>query len=232
MAEYKVNKSTILKDVRVLLDEQRDNSALISDEDTVSMETDDIIWSYIEQAVDEVHMSAAVWMIKDVTEEQTLGLSDAKVARGRGKFGDLPDTFMRLIRVDAEDWLVPCYEPIDQDSDEYLMQHSKWSGVKGNTERPVVAVVPGTSDSSIKLKLEVFTTSCSQVNISYVKRAQISEGTDPEVLIAKHCYRALLYTLAKYYLMTLGDVEKASLFGATAGGLMGMTETETTEATA
>ena len=216
--------------MRTLLDEQRDNTALIDDGDVITVETDAIIWSYITQAVDEVHLQAQAWLINDVVSRALLTLDEETT--GTGKHAALPDDFLRLVRVKAGDWQQAVYDAIDPDSEEYLQQSSRWAGVRGNTERPVVAVVPGDRESSANnsnaLRLEVWTTGESDITVDYVQRAQISDNADPEVTIAEHCYRPLLYTLAKHYLLTVGDTNKAALFGAAAGGLTGADQASAT----
>ena len=68
-------KSNILKDVRLLLDEQRDNATLITEHDTISVETDTMLWSYILQAIDEVHLNAQAWLMGDMLLRENIALS-------------------------------------------------------------------------------------------------------------------------------------------------------------
>lgn len=212
-------KDAILKDVRVLLDEQRENAALITDEDPISMETDAIIWSYITQAVDEVHLAAQSWMVYSIAAKQSVALT----AKRKGMAGSLPADFLRLIKLSAEDLNTDVYEAINEDSEEYLHQQSKWAGVRGNADRPVVAILPpAEGGSNAGLAIEVYGTSKTTADVTYIKRCSVKTGN--KVDIADQCYRSVLYTLAKHYLMTIGDVEKASLFGLTAGGLIGASQ--------
>ena len=211
------DKETILKDVRVLLDEQRENAALIEDEDPISVETDTILWSYVTQAVDEVHLSAQSWMVAPVSVSSDIALSDYR----KGKKGSLPVDFLRMIKLSAEDLNADVYEPISEDSDEYLQQQSKWAGVRGNADRPVAAILPNHTGENSGLALEVYGTKLSSCNLLYIKRATVS---DDAIDIAPMCYRSVLYTMAKHYLLTIGDSEKAALFGLTAGGLVGASQ--------
>lgn len=212
-------RNTILQDARLLLDEQRNNEVLIASEDTISVETDTLLWSFILQAIDEVHLNAQAWLMGDVLTRVDVSLS----SRGRtGKKGTLPEDFLRLIRMDASDWAMPVYEPIDPDSEEYMMQSSRWRGARGNQDRPVVAVVPGDTDGSKSLNVEVWETEQDSAHLVYVKRSAIVTDNGQEtVTIAEHCYRALLYTLAKHYLFAIGETERAAICGATAGALIG-----------
>ncbi|MCR5362478.1 MAG: hypothetical protein K6E73_10800 [Bacteroidales bacterium] len=212
-------KSEILADVRLILDEQRVNTPLLEEQDVISEETDTLFWSYIEQAVDEVHLQAQAYLLADVVEHATVNV--AADSPRYGKRGVLPDDFLRCIRIMAADWMQPVYEPIDPSSDEYQLQRSKWQGVRGNAERPVVAVTTGSTAGSAQLQIEVYDTAEGSVTVDYVPRAEVSTDEDPEVEVGLHCYRPLLYVLAKHYLLTLGDSEKATIFGATAGGLLG-----------
>ena len=50
----------------------------------------------------------------------------------------LPADFQRLVSLKMSDWRRPVKKITDTDSNEYPMQGSKWPGIRGTPERPVV----------------------------------------------------------------------------------------------
>lgn len=201
----------IKADVRLVIDESEDNSELLAAFDPITIETDNITESMILQSIDEVHKSAQLYMLVDVRHSEGLSLT----AYRKGHKAYIPDDFLRFVCADCADWERTVYDPIDQDSDEYMMQSSKWAGVRGTTERPVVAIIPGPD----ALQMEVYTTGANTVNLTYIKKAGIDQ--ENKVEIASMCYRALLYTIAKYYLISTGNNQQAAIMGAVATQMIG-----------
>lgn len=206
----------IADEVRMIIDENEDNSALITETDEVANDTDKITKEMIMQSVDMVHQIAPLWKTTDVQTQTTVSLTPYK----KGKAGTVPSDFLRFVLADASDWSRKVYEPITEGSAEYQMQSSEFAGIRGSAERPVVAIVPGL----INLNIEVYTTSGGSITLAYIKKASAVAGS---VTIADMCYKAMLNMVAKYYMVSVGEPERAAHYDAVVKELLGIdTNTE------
>lgn len=201
----------IADEVRMIIDENEDNSALITETDEVANDTDKITKEMIMQSVDMVHQMAPLWKTTDVQTQTTVSLTPDK----KGKAGNVPSDFLRFVLADASDWSRKVYEPITEGSAEYQMQSSEFAGIRGSAERPVVAIVPGLSG----LNMEVYSTANSSVTLAYIKKA--SEDASG-VTIAEMCYKAVLNMVAKYYMVSVGEAERAGHYDTMVGELLGI----------
>lgn len=221
MSAYKY--SQIERDVRILLDENEDNTPLLEDLEPVTLQTEKMIREHVLQSIDEVFSNAQLYLLNEVVEYIVPELEEHKPY---GKCCMVPLDFLRFVVVNAPDWMTPVYDPIDQDSDEYQMQRSPFIGIRGNKERPVVAIVPYHG----RLKMEVYETDNNQVQFGYIQKAQAQQSQefmlnglkeDITFNIPDLLYKAVCYTIAKYYLLSVGDTEKATSFGNVADMLIG-----------
>lgn len=201
----------IADEVRMIIDENEDNTALITETDEVANDTDKITKEMILQSVDMVHQMAPVWKTTDIQTTDNISLSPYK----KGKAGSVPSTFLRFVFADAEDWSKKVYEPISEGSAEYQMQSSEFAGIRGSAERPVVAIVPGL----IGLNMEVYSTANSSVTLAYIKKA-VAESDG--VTIADMCYKAVLNMVAKYYMVSVGEPERAGHYDTVVSELLGI----------
>lgn len=226
MALYDIKE--IVREARLLIDENEDNTALITEADEVANDTDAITEAMVLQSVDTVHRLAPIWRVAEISTEISLPLTKYM----RGKAGELPNDFLRMVYAVAEDWCISVYIPIDQDSEQYQMQSSKFAGIRGSAERPVVAIVPGPEASG--LRLEVYTTEKDSIKLNYVKRAAIistkndaTETVTNKVEIASNCKKAVLYFVAKYYMVNIGEPERARHYESVAAELLGLSTGDT-----
>lgn len=201
----------IADEVRMIIDENEDNSALITETDEVANDTDKITKEMIMQSVDMVHQMAPLWKTTDVQTQTTVSLTNYR----KGKAGSVPSDFLRFVFADAEDWSQKVYEPITEGSSEYMMQSSEFAGIRGSAERPVVAIVPGL----IGMTMEVYSTGEEYASLAYIKKA--SEDTDG-VTIADMCYKAVLNMVAKYYMVSVGEPERAGHYASVVNELLGI----------
>lgn len=214
----------IRRDVRIILDENEDNTPLLEDLEPVTLQTEQMMAEAVLQSIDEVFSQAQLYLLKDAVKTSTVKLNELIVS----KSFMMPEDFLRYVSVYCSDWPMPVYDPIDQDSDEYQMQFSPCKGVRGNTERPVVAVIPLFGGA---LGVQIFSTNAEDCKFSYVPKAQtkdnlfaiLSNEEEFEWPIPDLLYKAVCYTVAKYYLTSVGDTEKAGQFAAIASGMMGIT---------
>lgn len=235
----------IAKDVWMLIDENEDNEKLITDTDEVANDTQAITEAMVLQSVDFVHMMAPVWRVSDIAVSSKIGLTDYK----KGKAGQVPADFLKMVSAEASDWPYRVYLPIDQNSDEYEMQASPFAGIRGSAEKPVVAIVPGvlpvtggnsqeTEDEETEeddtetvtetsgLIIEAYTTNDTKLTLQYIKKAAEEAGG---VTIADKCYVAVLNMIAKYYMINVGDTARAQYYESVAAEQLGLSTNTNSE---
>ena len=221
---YQVNK--ILQDVRVCLDRNQTDTALISDGDEETLLLDDIIRSKIVEAVDTVHATAPYWTLEqghninvDVEDEDDSdadGDTDEVVAYAPGIHWAplecgwilLPEDFLRLVVFQMSDWERPVYDVITPDSPEYKKQRSRVKALRGTSQRPVCALVVRPEGKA----LEFYSCKSNEATVDkavYIPHAAIDEygGVD----ISERCYAAVVYTVASLTLMSMNEPERANI---------------------
>lgn len=135
---YSVEK--VKRDVRVALDENRVSVSLLATDDIDTLSLDEIIESKITEAARIVEGTAPTEML-DAGKALSGSITFAsEVGKGRGRM-QLPDDFMRLLTFKMSDWERAITEPINEHDGAYRRQSSRFAGVRGNPERPVVAIV-------------------------------------------------------------------------------------------
>ena len=199
----------IKHDVRVCLDENRTTTSLLSASDQETLSLDDLIVSKVLEAVRHAHNDAPYYMLegKDFSSESvTWNTNDTSGVIS------LPVDFMRLVMFEMSDWERPVYTAISTLSPEYAKQKSRHKGIRGNAERPVVAI--GLQPAGRTLEFYA----CKSVTPTppTVSRAlympipviDINDGVD----ISEQCYQAVLYMTAGFVKATMGETEAAKLF--------------------
>ncbi len=191
------------RDVRVAIDANIDNAPLLAEEDVDALRLDDIIVSKLADAVRLVEMEAPINML-----EQGHQFGKAVTWREDGKgWVLLPDDFMRLVVFKMSDWLHGVSEAISQSDPAYQRQFSRWKGVSGNPERPVVAIV-NRAEGNI---LEFFSCNDSTATVDqavYIPFPNIDENGGIDV--SEKCYRSAVYRAAALSLSSIGDQQGAS----------------------
>lgn len=191
------------RDVRVAIDANIDNAPLLVEEDVDTLRLDDIIVSKLADAVRLVEMEAPINML-----EQGHQFGEAVTWRDGGKgWVLLPDDFMRLVVFKMSDWLHGVSDAISQSDPAYQRQFSKWKGVSGNPERPVVAIV-NRAEGNI---LEFFSCNDSTATVDqavYIPFPNIDENGGIDV--SEKCYRSAVYRAAALSLSSIGDQQGAS----------------------
>lgn len=183
----------IARAVRIAIDHNPQNDALIDVGDIDTLSLDDIVRSKIVDAIKSVEKAAPVYLLDTgVPFGDNIAWMEEK-GKGPGKIL-LPDDFMRIISFKMSDWAMPVFEAITPDDATYKLQSSRFKGIRGNVQKPVCAIVPYPAG----LFLEFY--SCSggeDVNISmaqYLPEPAIDE--DDCVEICEKCYSAVIYYCA------------------------------------
>lgn len=193
-----VQAEEMSKAVRVVVDMNRNSLPLLEDEDIDTVSFDEIIYSKLCDAVRMVEMEAPLNMLE---QGHLFGDSVTWLEDGKG-WTLLPDDFMRLIVFKMSDWSYPVSEAITQDDPKYSRQWSKWKGVCGNPERPVVALV-NRAEGQV---LEFFSCRDETATVDqavYVPIPTIDENGGIDV--SEKCYQAAVYRAAALALSSIGD---------------------------
>jgi hypothetical protein len=207
------NVSDIVEEIRVALDQNMSSTPLatLGDIDTLSL--DELIESKIANAARIVEERAPRELLDagdNIPNTTNIGWPDANLGGGgasiripsgifRGHVS-LPVDFLRLLTFKMSDWYRPVTEAITEADPLYMRQFSEFPGIRGNPQKPVVAIVTGMSG----LELEFFSSAVtSTVSIArYVKIPAITTQDDEKVInICEKLKPAVVYYAA--YLVAL-----------------------------
>lgn len=152
------------REIRIALDQNMNSAPLLDVGDIDTLSLDDIIESKIEDAARLVMRDAPLHLLDG---GKAFGESIHWYSREGvgGGYIALPTDFLRLVSFQMSDWSYPVNVAITEDHPLYPLQSSRYAGIKGNPQRPVVAL----STQPIGLVLEFY--SCEAGEGVYVKRA-------------------------------------------------------------
>lgn len=220
--EYSV--SDIVNDVRVALDENvRTGSGIVAqleelgDPDTLTL--DDIIESKVEDAARLVLENAAHWLLGEGIAIPGSLIVPRETGYVTGTM-ELPEDFLRLLTFKMSSWRMPVTVAVTEDSPLYEVQSSPYAGVRGNPERPVVAITHQ-GDGSSGLLLECY--SCTEgdtlVKARYIAVPKVSGG---KIVLPGKLYRAVVYRTASLTALAVKDGEAAAALLSTSNELAGI----------
>lgn len=190
----------MIRAVRVAIDMNRKDDSLFIEGDTDTLSLNEIIGEKLVDAIRIVEMEAPLSMLEsghDFGGRETLFISED----GKG-FIILPQNFMRLVAFRMSDWKRTVFEAISETDPEYKKQSSKWKGICGNVEKPVVAIVRRAEGKV----LEFYSSNDSTATVaqaSYIPFPRIDR--DGGIDVAEDCYRAAVYRAASLTLASVGD---------------------------
>lgn len=218
MAEYRV--SELVKEVRTALDENATSEQLSGFGDTETLTLDTIIESKIEDAARVIETHAPYYLLdsgKALCDPGNAG-ADNSITFVGGAFGigdgilKLPDDFLRLISFKMSDWDIAVYEAITPYDPSYKMQKSKFAGLKGNPQNPVVAIVPKPAG----LCLEFYSCRGGEgVSVEEGRYIAIPRIEGGKIQLCEKLKAAIIYYAAHLTSMTFGGNELAATLLAT-----------------
>lgn len=193
--------------VRTALDEDLDDSSLVSEGDTSAMSLREIIKHSIEEAAKIVESAAPIHLIDEgKTFAGSIGWVSGVPGAGCGII-TLPDDFMRLVCFQMTGWRTSVSEVITEDSPEYLIQSSPVESLRGNSYRPVVAITHGTKG----LQLEFYSGSgAGQTTVRKARYLPIPKFVNNTIEICDKLLPAVVYYSAYLTMTTLGNTEMAT----------------------
>lgn len=212
-----VKAEDMIRDVRVAIDMNRGDAPLIEEGDIDSLSLNDIIYSKLTEGVMLVEQEAPQALLESghdlrgfAEAEGMNNISEDGIFWGEDGAGWilLPQDFMRLINFRMSDWRQGVHETITESDPKYSLQSSRCMGIRGNYEKPVVAIVR----HSEGLVLEFYSCLSEDATIaqgSYIPYPKIDK--DGGIDIARLCYRAVVYRVASLVLATIGDTMATTL---------------------
>lgn len=194
----------IARDVRIAIDENKTSEQLIADEDIDTLSLNDIVRSKIVEAVRRVVTEAPTHLL-----DGGLPFGDAIFWRSKGSgWTLLPEDFMRLLVFKMSDWERPVYEPITAADPQYQLQFSRYKGLRGNPQKPVVAIVSRAEGRA----LELFSCKDSTATVEHAVYLPFPKADcDGGIEIPERCYMPVIYQAASLVLATIGQSDLSSV---------------------
>lgn len=190
----------ILSDVRIALDENEMTADLIRDINTLSL--NDIIRQKVVDAVRTVSLNASADLMGDAPS-----IASEITWKGNVATLPLPDDFLRLVIFKMSDWTIPVLAAITDSSPTYLQLQCKWAGVRGNDERPIVAVV----QSPEGYRLEAYGSKDETAQIEMAKYNPVPQIEENKISFCKLLYPAVIYQTAGLTAATFGEERATTL---------------------
>lgn len=191
--------------VKVAIDMNRGDEPLIMEGDTDTLTLDEIIYAKLADAVRMVEMEAPLTMLESGHD---FGEHDTYIGEDGKGFIILPNDFIRLISFRMSDWTRTIYEAITESDPQYALQSSRFKGICGNPEKPVVAVVRR-SEGKV---LEFYSCRDNAATVAQATYLPIPKiDRDGGIDVAEDCYRAAVYRAASLALASVGDQLSTSM---------------------
>ena len=196
----------IIRDVRVALDENEVQTALIAG-DSDSLQLDGLIMQKILHAIRDISLTAPVAMLGDAPQMAT-----GAIEWGDGEYAcgsvPLPDDFLRLVAFRMSDWQKSVSAPIYETDADYLRQHSPYNGVRGNTVKPVVAIV----ETAEGRRLEFYSCDSKAAVVSVAKYIPAPAIVSDRVAVCSRIYNAVVYYAAGLTAAAVGSATAETMF--------------------
>ena len=213
------NVSDIVLEAKVALDENVDSTALEGLPDEHTLKVNEIVRSKVVDAAMVIEQNAPTYMLDSGKAfGESIGW-DGQPGYGAG-YIHLPDDFMRLVCFQMSDWDYAVTVAITEDSPQYQMQRSRFAGVRGNPQKPVVAI----TSQPIGLVLEFF--SCYSGADAFIKKARyipIPRIKNGKIDLCEKLRRAVVYYTAYLAALSLGNGDAAAAMLGTARELAEIT---------
>ena len=180
---------------------------MFSDGDTDTLTLNEIIFAKLTDAVRLVELEAPAIMLESGHDICENGYKNVFIGKDGKGYIILPQDFLRLVAFRMSDWKRTVFEAITEHDPEYAKQSSKWKGICGNTEKPVVAIVRRAEGKVLEF-YSCDSTAVSVQQATYVPIPKIDENGGIDV--SEECYRASVYRAAALVLASLGDANLAT----------------------
>lgn len=194
-----------IRDVRIALDLNNTSEPLLIENDIDTLTLDEIIKKKLPIGARIVHVNAPRYLLDSGKAfGGTIGWT-GDIGKGSGVI-HLPDDFLRLVTFQMSDWSYPITEPITDSMPIYRMQHSRYAGIRGNPQKPVVAI----TQQPIGQVLEFY--SCKAGESVTLRRARyipIPRIKDGGIELCEKLYDATIQYTAYLTALAIGNTAQA-----------------------
>lgn len=214
------NVSDIVQEAKVALDENVSSAALNGLGDVDTLKLDEIIESKVVDAARIIESNAPTHLLDSGRAFGEVIGWDSQPGYGSGHI-HLPDDFLRLITFQMSDWDYPVTVAITETDTAYQQQRSRFAGVRGTPQKPVVAIV----QQPIGLVLEFY--SCYTGDEAYIKFARyipVPRIRNHKIDLCEKLKPAIVYYTAYLTALSMGEGDVASAMLATAKELAEITD--------
>lgn len=237
----KYNVSDVIRDVRVLMDENA-VSAPVVESSLNTLSVDEIIGKCIEPAAQRVVAVAPLSFFKNASSNFVLHNGAVRVDKDdvpavlQGKICEyvndgkrcqfcVPENVMRLFAVQFDDEELPCYDVVDYTSPEYAKQLSKQGGIRGTKEHPMVVV----HHAKEGIVASVYGAHEKDVLLILVAGVALPKiDNNEQIDVPEEAYQSLLYMTAGLASQTLGN-QKSGTYKQIAEMFLGIETQQQTE---
>lgn len=199
--------SDLMRDVRVALDMNNSSEQLVLTGDVDTLTLDEVIKEKLPLAARIVESEAPHHLLDN-------GKAFADTIGWRGEIGKgsgivkLPDDFLRLVSFQMSDWSYPVTVAITEESPLYAQQHSRYAGLRGTPQKPIVAI----TQHPTGLHLEFFSCKVGEsVTLNrarYIAMPKINNGS---IELCEKLRDAIVHYTAYMVALTVGEPERAKL---------------------
>lgn len=197
----------MLEEVRIAMDMNARNAPMVGINDLDTLTLDDMIRHYLPIAAREAETAAPQHLLGAGQPFATSIGWEGSIGSGSGRIL-LPDDFLRLVSFKMSDWSYAVTAAIEETDPLYRLQGSRYAGVRGNPQRPVVALL----HEARGLMLQFWSCKAgANVKVTRARYIPIPKiGSDGMIEISSKLKDAVVYKTA--YLTALGtkDAELAT----------------------
>lgn len=194
--------------IRIVLDQNMVSTQLIAADDIDTLSLEEIIESKIVDAARIVHRDAPARLLDGGTvfpsASQTITWT-TQPGYGPGSV-PLPSDFLRLVCFKMSDWDRAVYTPIYEDSPLYAAQHSRFGGVRGNPQKPVVAIVMRSGGARLEFYSCAADSNASIAEAAYIKVPVIDNG---QIQLCEKLQPAVIYYASYLAALNVGESDRA-----------------------
>lgn len=208
----------LVKEARIAIDRNCNSEPLAALGDVDTLTVDEIIRSKVEDAARLVEESAAHELLDGGSQFGGAITWQSEEGYGAGSIA-LPQDFLRLVTFLMSDWDYPVTEAITEENPLYPVQKSRYGGVRGNPQRPVVAITHGPTG----LNLEFY--SCTAGPGTHIRMAHyipVPKIENGRIGLCPKLKRAVVYRMASMAAAIIGASDLAALLLGTSNELAGL----------
>lgn len=207
----------LIEEIKIALDQNASSATLATEGDIDTLTLDEIIRSKIEPAARIVETQAPRHLLDSGKAfGGTIGWH-GEIGKGSGVI-HLPDDFMRLVTFKMSDWERPVVEAIDETDPRYELQGSRYSGIRGNIQKPVVVITQQPVGQVLEFYSCIGGSSVTLSRARYIPYPKI--GADNGIEICEKLKKAVVHYATYMVAITTGDTELASALQAMTTELM------------